>query len=979
MTLHATRQMVRRVAGRWISSASLDARIRALEELDLETRGDAWLQKFLPSVIRQLKGGATLSEKQVAVIQKNLKRYGLAKSVGLFDVEAKAPPPPPEPEPEPGLDALFERAKRLPLLGRRPRVWVDGDTLYIGYHAFKAGLRSSIDFATHNIAHSIGAKDVGRVFAVDKAGVTSARNLKKILDYAEELEEPRLRKHQAALQVFQSRPSKWPTLGLALKIEEETLLPGPGREFAKNRTPELWAEMEGAGRNSRFRFSLITGPLWSLNVGHMKLDLDELDRQEEEAKEILKVVQRYPRGWPNLGATLEYSTSAKEWTLQIPDLDLRREFVQEVKQPSHKSLDAGTLLRDGRKGIKFLDEREALARRTAAGKMPRLQYHATSWDRVPSILRKGIQPPRGRQDVATNAHNVPSISTTDDPDNARVYHPHGALLELQVRSGAKYLVRSQRAMRRGENLQASVDRWLNECREARAAGFWIEGGQSTVGNQTIDPTALKVLRIVNAEEAPASTKLAASVAAKYQDKKTVKKQDGGEMTVYEYSDRQIAERNKEKAAQVEKLRGSIDKLRAQIRKDLKSDDPDTKATALAIGLMDLTFERVGNSESAKEGHFGVTGWKVKHLTFGKGKVTIKYVGKSGVSHEKVVDTPESVKALKDAVKDKGENDEVVGASAEDVNAYLKPFGVSAKDIRGYHANTEMQTRLKAVRAKGKKLPTDKKEREKVLKAEFKKALEGTAEAVGHEAATLRSQYLVPGLEDDYMKDGTVKESLKKKGSLLAYPDLSAEMAEYKQRRDEIEERQSRRTPDPRLLAMYERRGMTPSTHEPAPGKSDHYRHTCPECGAVCQCRCSGPNKDVADVLCHECEERLRGSPEPVIKVAARKGDCFQAAGRYFMENAILGGDKGLRLVHGEVAGQGRLAGTNFGHAWVEDGGLVIEVSNGKNLRVPKALYYALGNISEIGNWRAYTPAEAQANMVRTGHWGPWDLKTSTGL
>lgn len=57
--------------------------------------------------------------------------------------------------------------------------------------------------------------------------------------------------------------------------------------------------------------------------------------------------------------------------------------------------------------------------------------------------------------------------------------------------------------------------------------------------------------------------------AAYKNKKEVKKQDGGTMTVYEYSDRQIANRNRDKAKQVEKLRGNIDKLRAQYHKDLK--------------------------------------------------------------------------------------------------------------------------------------------------------------------------------------------------------------------------------------------------------------------------------------------------------------------------------------------------------------------------------------------------------------------------
>jgi tRNA nucleotidyltransferase/poly(A) polymerase/DNA topoisomerase IB len=255
------------------------------------------------------------------------------------------------------------------------------------------------------------------------------------------------------------------------------------------------------------------------------------------------------------------------------------------------------------------------------------------------------------------------------------------------------------------------------------------------------------------------------VAARYKKKKTVKKQDGGEMTVYEYSDRQVAKRNKDKAERIEKLRHGIDGLRTQIKKDLKSEDEKTRNVALAIGLMDVTYERVGNEESAKDGHFGVTGWKVKHLTVGKGKVTVKYVGKSGVDHEKVIDKADSVAAIKAAIKGKKDNDEVCGGvSAEDVNAYLKKFDVTAKDIRGYHANSEMQDRLKAVRSKGGKLPSEEKEKAKKLKEEFKQALAETAEAVGHEPATLKSQYLVPGLEEEYLKDGKVSEKLTKKGS-----------------------------------------------------------------------------------------------------------------------------------------------------------------------------------------------------------------------
>lgn len=248
-------------------------------------------------------------------------------------------------------------------------------------------------------------------------------------------------------------------------------------------------------------------------------------------------------------------------------------------------------------------------------------------------------------------------------------------------------------------------------------------------------------------------------AAKYKDKKVLP--DTGNV-VYMYSEGQIAARNKKKAERLEKLTKSIEKLRAQVKKDLKSKDRSTQLTALAIGLIDHTFERVGNEESAGEGHFGVTGWQKSHVSFGKGKATIKYVGKSGVKQEKTVDDPDLLAALRDAHE--GAEDDCIfthkdgKTDASKVNAYLKDFDITAKDIRGLHANVEMRSALKKVR-KGK-LPEDKKEREKQLKKEWKEALEVAAEAVGHEPATLGNQYLTPGLEDAYMKDGSIPEKMK---------------------------------------------------------------------------------------------------------------------------------------------------------------------------------------------------------------------------
>ena len=107
-----------------------------------------------------------------------------------------------------------------------------------------------------------------------------------------------------------------------------------------------------------------------------------------------------------------------------------------------------------------------------------------------------------------------------------------------------------------------------------------------------------------------------------------------------------------------------------------------------------------------------------------------------------------------------------------------------------------------------------------------------------------------------------------------------------------------------------------------------------------------------------------------------EGDCYEAAGEYMMR-FLFGGGEDILLVHGEVTGQGPLEGLKYGHAWVEKGDTVIDLSNGRNLRMPKALYYQLGRIGS--NVHKYTMAEFRRKVSRHKHWGPWDLKTESGL
>jgi hypothetical protein len=109
------------------------------------------------------------------------------------------------------------------------------------------------------------------------------------------------------------------------------------------------------------------------------------------------------------------------------------------------------------------------------------------------------------------------------------------------------------------------------------------------------------------------------------------------------------------------------------------------------------------------------------------------------------------------------------------------------------------------------------------------------------------------------------------------------------------------------------------------------------------------------------------------------GDCYEAAGKYMMDRCMFDNGCNLILVHGEVAGQGPLDGTTFGHAWILEGGMVVDRSNGRNVQMPQPVYYAVGQIDNIGNTHEYTWDEMRKHITTLEHWGPWELKTESGL
>lgn len=114
-----------------------------------------------------------------------------------------------------------------------------------------------------------------------------------------------------------------------------------------------------------------------------------------------------------------------------------------------------------------------------------------------------------------------------------------------------------------------------------------------------------------------------------------------------------------------------------------------------------------------------------------------------------------------------------------------------------------------------------------------------------------------------------------------------------------------------------------------------------------------------------------GSSSNALTCDPASGDCFTAAGRFISRPAVVQYPNDYRLVHGRLAGLRQ--DVAFNHAWVEEGEMVHDVSNGGHVVATARGYYAAQQVQAV---RKYTPAEALREMVASGHWGPWDDPTS---
>ena len=121
------------------------------------------------------------------------------------------------------------------------------------------------------------------------------------------------------------------------------------------------------------------------------------------------------------------------------------------------------------------------------------------------------------------------------------------------------------------------------------------------------------------------------------------------------------------------------------------------------------------------------------------------------------------------------------------------------------------------------------------------------------------------------------------------------------------------------------------------------------------------------------------------------GDCYEVHARWMIEN-FRKADEYI-LVHAEVIGQGQLAGVPYGHCFLihKASDTVHDRSNGRDIQMPREIYYLLGKIDQSEYWcdvngrvsrtpkiYEYTRDELEEWLWESGTYGPWELETESG-
>lgn len=210
---------------------------------------------------------------------------------------------------------------------------------------------------------------------------------------------------------------------------------------------------------------------------------------------------------------------------------------------------------------------------------------------------------------------------------------------------------------------------------------------------------------------------------------------------------------------------ALPRIRQRVASDLRLPGlPRQKVLATVVRLLERTQIRVGNEEYAqKNGSFGLTTMRDRHVAIDKQTLHFGFRGKSGVYHEIDLADPRLARVVKkcrdlpgqDLFQYLDEDGKPQSIESADVNAYLREIAgeeFTAKDFRTWAGTVLAALALREFEAF---------DSETQAKKNVVQAIERVAERLGNTPSVCRKCYVHPEIIDSYL-DGSMLATLKQR-------------------------------------------------------------------------------------------------------------------------------------------------------------------------------------------------------------------------
>lgn len=195
----------------------------------------------------------------------------------------------------------------------------------------------------------------------------------------------------------------------------------------------------------------------------------------------------------------------------------------------------------------------------------------------------------------------------------------------------------------------------------------------------------------------------------------------------------------------------LPRIRAAVMRDLALPGlPRGKVLATVVHLLETTLIRIGNPDYARRnGSYGLTTLRQAHVDVGKSVLRFDFKGKSGKSWQVRVTDRRVAPVIRRCQELPGQalfqyrdaEGEVRQVTSTDVNAYLAPWHVTAKDFRTWAATVMTVDLLRQAPA-----PKSAAHGRREVVA----ALKQVSSRLGNTVAVCRRSYVHPGVADLYM-------------------------------------------------------------------------------------------------------------------------------------------------------------------------------------------------------------------------------------